>query len=307
MAAFTQEHQYMTTYADTPVATVAPRGWAVPVARTYHLVIALIGTATLVVYAWTAATYEQNYGAFNGVVFTYSFFTIWSNLFTAIVTWSLVVRPDNDGRIFRWLRMTSLVMITITGLIYFLVLAATANPQGVYVYTNIAAHYIVPWGTVLGFLLFGPRPRFSVRHVFEMLIIPVIWLTYTLVHGAFLTTPPANTFPEGTEGFVPGQPMHFYPYPFIDATDPSPLIPGLAGPGYQGVAINIGVIVLLGLTMGFIFLGVDRLLSGGRRPPPLDGPPAATPDAASSPTDAQPGLPNQRSAPAPTDQPAPES
>ncbi len=177
---------------DTDTTTVAPRGVGMPIARIYHLLITLVGTAVLVIYVWAPATYEGNYGALNGVVFTYSYFTVWSNLFTAIVGWSLVVNPANDGGVFRWLRMTSLVMITTTGLIYFLVLAADADPQGVYVYTNIGAHYIVPWGTVLGFLLFGPRPRFTLRHVFLMLIIPVTWLVYTLIHGLFLVVPPGR-------------------------------------------------------------------------------------------------------------------
>ncbi len=65
---------------------------------------------------------------------------------------------------------------------------------------------------------------------------------------------------------VPGQETNFYPYGFIDANDPAALIPGLEGPGYQGVAINIAVVLALGLTFGFMYLGLDRLLSRGKRP-----------------------------------------
>ena len=88
-----------------------------------------MGTAALVVYVWAPATYEGNFGALNGVVYTYSYFTIWSNLFNAIVMWSLVANPARDSAAFRWLRMTALVMITVTGIVYFLVLAATADPS----------------------------------------------------------------------------------------------------------------------------------------------------------------------------------
>ena len=40
-------------------------------------------------------------------------------------------------------------MITITGLVYAIVLAPDANPVGLGVYTNIGYHYISPWATVL--------------------------------------------------------------------------------------------------------------------------------------------------------------
>jgi hypothetical protein len=250
-----------TVPAHEQTVTVAPRGAAITIARLYHLALALVGTAVLLIYVWAPATYEGNFGAVNGVVFTYSYFTVWSNLFNTIVLWSLVANPARDGGVFRWLRMTALVMITVTGLIYFLVLAATANPQGVYVYTNIGAHYIGPWGTVLGFVLFGPRPRFTLRHVVLLLIIPMIWLAYTLTHGLFLTVPPADT-----PGVVPGEAINFYPYPFIDPADPAPLIPGLESAGYAGVAINIAAILALGIGLGFVYLGLDRLLSRGRKP-----------------------------------------
>jgi hypothetical protein len=157
--------------------------------------------------------------------------------------------------------MTSLVMITITGLVYAIVLAPDAHPVGLGVYTNIGYHYISPWATVLGFLIFGPRPRFGVRQVFLMLMIPVTWLTYTLLRGLTTTTPP----PIAPDTQL-GAPQNWYPYPFIDVNDPSPLIPGVSLGGYAGVGVNIVVIVVLGLVFGFIFLGLDRLLSRGARP-----------------------------------------
>ena len=109
-------------------------------------------------------------------------------------------------------------MITITGLVYAIVLAPDANPVGLGVYTNIGYHYISPWATVLGFLLFGPRPRFRVKTVFAMLAIPVVWLTYTLLRGLLLVTPHRRLRPQL------GEPQNWYPYPFIDVNDPSPLI-----------------------------------------------------------------------------------
>ena len=98
-----------------------------------------------------------------------------------------------------------------------------------------------------------------------MLAIPVVWLVYTLLRGLLLLQPP----PEAPATTL-GEPQHWYPYPFIDVNDPSPLIPGAADlGGYAGVGVNIVVIVLLGLAFGFLFLGLDRWLSKGQRATPL--------------------------------------
>ena len=244
-----------------------------PVARVYSGLVALVGTASLTVSLWISATDDGNGGAVNGIVFTLSYFTVWSNIFALIVNWSLAADPRRDGRAFRWLRLTSLVMIVITGLVYAIILAPDAHPTGLGVYTNIGFHYISPWATLLGFLAFGPRPRFTLRLVPTMLVIPVLWLGYTLIRGLFLTQPPASP-PLTTEL---GAPQHWYPYPFIDVNDPTPLLPGVSLAGYGGVAVNVVVIIVLGLVFAFAFLGLDRLLSGGRKPTPLNGEPPVAP------------------------------
>jgi hypothetical protein len=236
----------------------------VTVARIYWLIVALIGTGSFLLSCWISMTQEGNGGALNGLWFTLSYFTVWSNIVTFIATWMLVADPQRDGQGFRWFRMTSLVMITVTGLVYAIVLAPISHPVGLGVYTNAGYHYIVPWATLLGFLLFGPRPRFSRHEVFTMLLIPVIWLLYTLLRGLLLLQPP----PEAPSTTL-GEPQHWYPYPFIDVNDPSPLIPGLEFAGYAGVAVNIVVIVLLGLAIGFMFLGLDRVLSRKQKPTEL--------------------------------------
>lgn len=241
--------------------TYVPKGSWAGVARIWWLAVSLVGIATLSLSMYLSVTWEGNGGALNGLIFTLSYFTVWSNVVTLIVNLMLATNPTRDGAVFRWLRMSSLVMITITGLVYLIVLAPLGSPVGPEVWTNLGYHYIVPWATVAGFLLFGPRPRFTIKQVWLMLIIPVTWLTYTMLRGLTLVRPPGNR-PDTTVG----QPQNWYPYPFLDVNDPSPLVPGIELAGYAGVAVNMAMILVLGLLFGFIFLGLDRLLSAGRRP-----------------------------------------
>lgn len=248
----------------TETLTVAPRGGMITAARIYWGIVAAIGTASFTLSCILSMTEEGNGGVLNGLWFTLSYFTVWSNIVTFISNWGLCMDPTRDSARFRWFRMTSLVMITVTGLVYAIVLAPISNPVGLEVYTNIGYHYISPWATVLGFLIFGPRPRFTRHQVLTMLLIPVIWLIYTLLRGLLLLRPP----PIAPDTQL-GEPQHWYPYPFIDVNDPSPLVPGLEYGGYAGVGVNIVAILVLGVLIGFVFVGLDRLLSKKQKPAEL--------------------------------------
>ena len=95
-------------------------------------------------------------------------------------------------------------MITITGLVYAIVLAPDANPVGLGVYTNIGYHYISHGPLSWDSLLFGPRPRFRVKTVRDAGN-PVVWLMYTLLRGLLLVTPP----PEAPSTQL-GEPQNWY-------------------------------------------------------------------------------------------------
>jgi hypothetical protein len=176
-----------------------------------------------------------------------SFFTIQSNLLVAITSLQLARRPDRGGRGWSALRVASLVGITVTGIVYATVLARVHEPTGWdQVVSNAVLHYLVPVLALLGWVLFGPRPRVDRGVVAIAVIWPVAWLGYTLVHGA-----------------VSG----WYPYPFID----------VAALGYRGVAVNcLGVLLVFAFVAGLVALGDRRLRHAGKgelrvRPSPLDG------------------------------------
>ena len=242
--------------------------------RIYNLILAVLGTSALAISLYNSATNDQVASPLDGMSFSLSYFTIWSNIFAFIVAWSIFANPRRDDKIFRWLRMTSLVMIVITGLIYAILLAPSANPCGSGIYTNTVFHYIVPWATLLGFLVFGPRPRFTSDLIWKMMLIPVIWLTYTLLHGLAMVQRPGDKCSPDPELQKIGQPDNWYPYPFINPNykdgAPGEIIPGVTADGYTGIAINMVIVVILGLLFASIFYGLDRWLSKGEKPSELD-------------------------------------
>ena len=159
-----------------------------------------------------------------------SYFTILSNVVVVVVLAALWRGRIGPTPVWRTLRMDSLVMITVTGLVFAVVLAPTADLQGLQYVTNTLEHYVTPLLTVLTFLVWGPRGWLRLGTVFTALVIPIIWLAYTLLRGAVVDS---------------------YPYSFLN----------VAEFGLGRVLLNVAGVVLLGVVLGLVFWGLDRLLS----------------------------------------------
>jgi hypothetical protein len=164
-----------------------------------------------------------------------SFFTIQSNVLAGLVSLQLALRPGRDGSGWRVLRLAALLGITVTGIVYAAVLAATHHPHG---FREVAAndlfHYVVPVLMLLGWLLFGPRPRVGLRTALLAMIWPVLWLAYTLLAGAVSS---------------------WYPYPFVD----------VATYGYAQVLLYCLAVTAVFAIIVAIYAGLDRVLPAAPR------------------------------------------
>lgn len=163
----------------------------------------------------------------------FSYFTIQSNILLLVVALSLARNPDRDGRWWRVIRLDAVLGIIITGLVYATVLAGTANPTGAGWWANLGFHYVAPWWALLGWLLFGPRSRMDGRTLGWAAVWPVVWIGYTLAHGAA---------------------TDWYPYPFADVT----------ALGYPVVLINLGAVALIAVVLGAVLRLLDPRLPAGR-------------------------------------------
>jgi hypothetical protein len=91
-------------------------------------------------------------------------------------------------------------------------------------------HVAVPVLTVIGWLVFGPRPRIDARALAWSLVWPIGWLVYTLVVGAL---------------------TGWYPYPFLD----------LSARGVGPVVLTCGAISLLLTGLAWAGWRLDRVLA----------------------------------------------
>jgi hypothetical protein len=169
-------------------------------------------------------------GIFGRLTDSFSYFTIWSNLVVVIVLFLLYRNPDRNSFRFKVLRLDSLLMITITGVVYHILIRPYFPPVSWNVYSDIFLHTITPIVTVLIWILVGPRNWISIKIVFYSLLVPIIWLGYTLIRGAIIDK---------------------YPYDFLDVITL----------GYLTVLITVVILVTIGLLIAFGYLLLEKLLS----------------------------------------------
>lgn len=212
--------------------------------RTWHLLIVLNVVVALVIQLVLILTggpdpntgeTVASVGIVTRMIQTLSFFTIQSNILVLIVAATLVVNPDRDGRVWRILRLDALLGITITGLVFDLILIRDVDPTGWQLVATIGFHYVAPWATLLGWLLFGPRPRIDRTTMAWAFVWPVAWISYTFIRGAI---------------------VHWYPYPFLDVDKV----------GYGAALRTTAVVLAVALVLVAIFKRIDRTRTFGAPP-----------------------------------------
>lgn len=163
-----------------------------------------------------------------------SYFTILSNALVAVMVTALATGRATATARWQAVRLGSLVMICVTGLVYAVVLAPTTTQRGWENVSNTFVHQLTPAFTVLVWAVAGPRGWVSRRTLAGAFAVPLVWVVWMLARGAVIGA---------------------YPYGFI-----SPLEQGWG----RALANTAGVLVL-GLLIGSAFLGADRWLTRRQR------------------------------------------
>lgn len=200
----------------------------------------LIGAAALILqFAITIpARLDAGDTIFGAVIFYFTFFTILTNLGLVLV-YASQLWPQQVSNWFRrpvTRAMLAASIVLVLGFYHF-VLAATWEPQGLFLVADIALHYVTPIFYIGWWVLFVWHGKLKFADIPAMLLPPVIYLTYAMIRGAIVAE---------------------YPYPVLEANRI----------GYGPVAINIFVL-LVGLTvLCAIVVALDRALSRVDMPGP---------------------------------------
>lgn len=159
-----------------------------------------------------------------------SYLTIWSN---ALVAWSagtLAFGLDRDTRWWRALRLDAIVICFGGGVVHFFFLRPLLDLHGADLVADKLLHTVVPLLAVIGWVWFGPRGRAGRADLVPFLVVPFVWLGYTLLRGAF---------------------VDWYPYPFLDVLEH----------GYGVVLLNVAGITCFLVGLAFLAFALDERLS----------------------------------------------
>lgn len=160
----------------------------------------------------------------------FSYFTIWSQIAVGVIMTLLYLNPARDGKLFRVLRIDTVLMITVTGVVYNLLLGPNYPPQGLNQISSPIQHTITPLITVLIFIIAGPRGWFNLKNVLAALVLPIIYVFYTLFRGAIIDK---------------------YPYDFFD----------VVVNGYANVIIFVLGILTASIIVAALYWGIDKALT----------------------------------------------
>jgi hypothetical protein len=125
----------------------------------------------------------------------FAYFTVESNLLVLVTATQLTGDPAADGPRWRVVRVAAVTGITVTGLVHWFLLRPLLDLDGADLVADKLLHLVVPILAVLGWLVFGPRPRVDWPACLRATTWPLAWLVVMLVSG-------------GLTGW--------YPYPFLD-------------------------------------------------------------------------------------------
>ena len=196
--------------------------------RSFAALIALVAWSALALqYVLLIELTRQGIGPLLATLRYFSFFSILSNLLVAATTTAAVLGAQS------WLarprvRGAAALCIAVTCGVYYFVLARTWTPHGAQLLANVALHYVVPplyliwWGTCV------PHGRLAWADALRWLLLPLVFLGWTLARGAWL---------------------HEYPYPFVNVD-----VLGMAG--VLRNALALGVLFLL---VGLVLVAFDQL------------------------------------------------
>jgi hypothetical protein len=165
---------------------------------------------------------------------TLSYFTIWANVVVAVSVTTLLTRSRSGSPTQRVLRLSGLLMITVTAIVYHLLLAPTVVVTGWSRLTDPILHVATPVLTLLVWVVWGPRGWVSTQIALLALVVPLIWIGWMLGRGAVIDA---------------------YPYDFTNAAEL----------GYASVAVTLTLIVVFGSVVAVAYWGLDVLLARRRR------------------------------------------
>ncbi|MCC5777732.1 Pr6Pr family membrane protein [Nitratireductor sp. B36] len=178
------------------------------------------------------ASMEAGRSLIGSIIYYFSYFTILTNILVVFVHMAALSKAP---RFFTqaWVRAGVAVAISVVSLVYWLLLSAIWQPQGLFLVCDIALHYFAPALYLVWWLVAGTDGSLSWRHL-------PLWLAYPLLYVIFLLV----------RAPIAGE----IPYYFLDARLN----------GWPSVLVYSAAILVTFAFLGRVAMLADRLIASGK-------------------------------------------
>ncbi len=202
--------------------------------RFYAGIAAVVGWFGLILQFVLLVTGDSELSVGMRIVNFFSYFTILSNLLTAIVL-TVAASGGRGGALGRFFERPGVVAgvaiyMTVTFVIYWTILNALWVPEGWDYVANLVLHGIMPVLLVGHWLLFVRKGALAVASVPWFIVFPVAYAVYSLIRGPI---------------------VDWYPYPFLDAS------------ALTASELTVNIVAITGgfIVLGVIYVLIDRWLA----------------------------------------------
>jgi hypothetical protein len=185
------------------------------------------------------------HSARNGFDIYISYYTTQSNILVFIVMFIMLISEvfyqGKKTRLLTILKSLSTVSIMVTFLIYHFILAPYINADITNVaggYGNILVHYITPLWFFFDYLIFDTKGLTRITDPFIYTMFPVYYFVFSNMRAV------------NGKQYEYGSFISQFPYPFLD----------YAVLGIYGVSAAFLVILLSVILIGFLFIGLDKIM-----------------------------------------------
>jgi hypothetical protein len=205
-------------------------------ARPWFAATAASVLAGLIVQLFVTANSDTAFGGspVNQALNIFAYFTVLSNVVVGVTTLLLALDPNRASKTFAVFRLIGLVAITVTFLVFHVVLSKLLDLETWAEVANQLLHTVVPVLAIVGWCMFGPRGLTSARVAKLSVLFPLAYMIFTAIRGPLSSD--------------------FYPYPFTD----------VHALGYLRVSINALWVALLFVAVAAAATALDGKLPGAR-------------------------------------------
>jgi len=114
---------------------------------------------------------------------TLKYFTIQSNIIVILYFALFSFGKLRDNTMFIKLIGAVVVYITITFLVFAVMLQGTWNPVGLALLGSVLNHYVVPLMVISFFITYRKKYQFVKKDLLQWLVYPLVYLLFLIIHG----------------------------------------------------------------------------------------------------------------------------